>query len=158
MVPQTKTPDRPSYEELLERVVRLERVLTERDRRIAELEQLLEQSRRSGKRQAAPFSKGSAKFSPKRPGRKSGALYGRQATRAIPGKVDQHIVVGCPLFCPHCDGEVKVTGKTDQYQTELPPVRAVTLCANMSETAYPWDISEQGGEGIRDNHGRSRGV
>jgi hypothetical protein len=34
----------------------------------------------------------------------------------------------------------------------------LALCANMSETAYPWDISEQGGEGIRDNHGRSRGV
>jgi hypothetical protein len=32
------------------------------------------------------------------------------------------------------------------------------LCANMSETAYPWEISEQGGEGIWDNHEGSRGV
>src|ERR1035437_4315391 len=31
------------------------------------------------------------------------------------------------------------------------------LCANMSETAYPRDISEQGGEGIWDNHEGSRG-
>src|SRR5450756_2194849 len=77
-------------------------------------------------RQAAPFSKGWAKDSPKPPGRKPGTQYGRQATRPVPAKVDQHILVGCPLFCPHCDGEVRVTGKTDQYQTELPRPRAVT--------------------------------
>lgn len=32
------------------------------------------------------------------------------------------------------------------------------LCANVSETVTPREISEQGGEGIRDNHGRSRDV
>jgi len=127
MVPQTpQSPGTPSNKELLERVARLERLLAEKERRIAELERLLEQSRRGGKRQAAPFSKGSAKESPKPPGRKPGAQYGRQATRPIPAKVDQHILVGCPLFCPHCEGEVKVTGKTDQYQTELPRPRVVT--------------------------------
>lgn len=127
MVPQTPEPPKTrSIQELLERIVRLERLLAEKDRRIAELERLLEQSRRGGKRQAAPFSKGSAKNSPKRPGRKPGACYGRQATRPIPAKVDQHILVGCPLFCPHCDGEVRVTGKTDQYQTELPRPHAIT--------------------------------
>jgi transposase len=126
MVPQTPPPETPSYEELFERVARLERLLSEKDRRIAELERLLEQSRRGGKRQAAPFSKGSAKDSPKRPGRKPGMRYGRQATRPVPAKIDQHILVGCPLFCPHYDGEVRVTGKTDQYQRELSRPRAVT--------------------------------
>lgn len=126
-MPQTLEPQGiPSFQGLLERIARLERLLAEKDRRIAELERLLEQSRRGGKRQAAPFSKGSAKESPKRPGRKRGARYGRQATRPIPGRIDQHIVVGCPLFCPHCEGEVKLTGKTDQYQTEIPRARAVT--------------------------------
>lgn len=120
MMPQTpEAPKTPSIEALLERIERLER-------RIVELERLLEQSRRGGKRQAAPFSKGRAKESPRRPGRKPGAGYGRQATRPVPTKVDQHIVVGCPLFCPHCDGEVRVTGKRDQYQTELPRPRVVT--------------------------------
>lgn len=127
MVPQKPEPPKtPRIEELLARIERLEKLLTEKDRRIAELERLLEQSRRGGKRQAAPFSKGSVNASPKRPGRKPGADYGRQATRPIPAKVDQHILVGCPLFCPHCDGEVKVTGKMDQYQTELPRPRAIT--------------------------------
>jgi transposase len=101
---------------LLERLARLEWLLLEKDRRIAELERLLEQSRRCGKRQAAPFSKGWVKDRPKPRGRKSRTQYGRQATRPVPAKVDQHIVVGCALFCPHCDGEVMVTGKTDQYR------------------------------------------
>src|SRR5450830_473121 len=55
MEPQSpRPPETPSYEELLERVARLERLLLEKDRRIAELERLLEQSRRGGKLQAAP--------------------------------------------------------------------------------------------------------
>jgi hypothetical protein len=55
MVPQTpRSPETPSKEELLERVARLERLLLEKDGRIAELERLLEQSRRGGKRQALP--------------------------------------------------------------------------------------------------------
>jgi transposase len=127
MVPQTpQSPVTPSNEELLERVARLDRLLSEKDRRIAEPERLVEQGRRGGKRQAAPFSKGSAKERPKPPGRKPGTQYGRQAMRSIPTKVDQHIVVGCPLFCPHCEGDVRVRGKTDQYQTELPRPGAVT--------------------------------
>lgn len=126
-MPQAPEPPKtPSIEELLERIVRLERLLAEKDRRIAELERLLEQSRRGGKRQAAPFSKGTVNASPKRPGRKPGARYGRQSTRPVPTKIDQHILVGCPLFCPDCEGEVRVTGKMDQYQTELPRPRVVT--------------------------------
>jgi transposase len=160
VVPQTpRSPETPSYEVLLDRVARLERLLLEKDRRIAELERLLEQSRRGGKRQAAPFSKGSAKDSPKPPGRKPGTQYGRQATRPVPAKVDQHILVGCPLFCPHCDGEVRVTGKTDQYQTELPRPRAVTRhceihvgrCTSCKRTVQAaWTGGEElaGGDGV----------
>ena len=44
----------------------------------------------------------------------------------------------------------------DRPFPEMPSL--VPLCANVGETAYPREISEQGGEGIRDNHGRSRGV
>lgn len=51
--------------------------LETRDARIAELEKLLEESRRSGKRQAAPFSKGEPSDEPKRPGRRSGSEHGR---------------------------------------------------------------------------------
>ena len=89
---------RQSVRELGERVERLEgelgrlnmenadlkSQLKERDARIAKLESVLEESRRAGKRQAAPFSKDKPKRDPKKPGRKPGSKYGRQAVRAIP--------------------------------------------------------------------------
>ena len=87
---------RQSVRELGERVERLEgelgrlnmenadlkSQLKERDARIAKLESVLEESRRAGKRQAAPFSKDKPKRDPKKPGRKPGSKYGRQAVRA----------------------------------------------------------------------------
>src|ERR1700712_5991087 len=62
----------PTYDELLD-LTRLQPGQIEELR--AEVERLkaeLEQSRRAGKRQAAPFSKGAPKADPKRPGRKAG--------------------------------------------------------------------------------------
>ena len=78
---------RQSVRELGERVERLEgelgrlnmenadlkSQLKERDARIAKLESVLEESRRAGKRQAAPFSKDKPKRDPKKPGRKPGS-------------------------------------------------------------------------------------
>ena len=72
---------RQSVRELGERVERLEgelgrlnmenadlkSQLKERDARIAKLESVLEESRRAGKRQAAPFSKDKPKRDPKNP-------------------------------------------------------------------------------------------
>jgi transposase len=118
-VPQS--PRKPTYDELV-------KMIEAQQRRIAELERLVEQLRRKGKRQSAPFSKGTRKAEPKKPGRKPGGAYGRQATRAVPAKVDRHVVVQCPLFCPKCDGPVRVTGRAEQYQTDLPRVKPVTTC------------------------------
>ena len=81
---------RQSVRELGERVERLEgelgrlnmenadlkSQLKERDARIAKLESVLEESRRAGKRQAAPFSKDKPKRDPKKPGRKPGLSTG----------------------------------------------------------------------------------
>ena len=58
-------------------VDRLTGMLTARDARIVELERLLEESRRSGKRQAAPFRKSDPNPEPKPSGRKPGAAHGR---------------------------------------------------------------------------------
>ena len=67
----------PSYEELLEenselrrRVVEQERRIGKQEGRIRKLEELIEELRRRGKRQAAPFSKGKPKSTAGRPGRK----------------------------------------------------------------------------------------
>lgn len=95
--------------------------------RIAELERLLAEVLRRGKRQAAPFSRGKAKSEPKRPGRKAGALYGRQAVRERPRDVDRTLVAPCPLWCPSCEAPVELEGRGEQYQTDIRPVRARTI-------------------------------
>ncbi len=114
---------KPTYEELLEVVSELRRLLAERDHQIAELERSVEELRRSGKRQAAPFSKGEPKDKPKRSGRKPGEKYGNQAVRVPPKRVDETIVVSCPLYCDECEGPVELQGKASQYQIDLPEIK-----------------------------------
>lgn len=99
----------------------------ERDRRIADLEArvaaleaLVEQLRRGGKRQAAPFSKGPPKADPKPPGRKAGEDYGTKARRAIPAKIEQVLEATLPGCCPFCSGVVELEKVDCQYQTEIP--------------------------------------
>lgn len=115
----------------LESVVgRLEKALAERDEmlaesraRIAELERLLEESRRSGKRQAAPFRRGDEPIDePKRPGRKSGSEHGRHGHRLAPPDPQLTLDAPLPACCPHCGGDVEHVGDADQFQTDLPAV------------------------------------
>ena len=95
-----------------------------RDARIAKLESVLEESRRAGKRQAAPFSKDKPKRDPKKPGRKPGSKYGRQAVRAIPVP-DKTFEAPCPEQCP-CGGKVGAEGSIDLYQVDIPPIQPET--------------------------------
>ena len=91
--------------------------------RISELEARLENSRRTGKRQAAPFSKGAPTPAPKRPGRRRGAAHGRHGHRRAPAHVDEVLDAPLPACCPHCDGALEEHRVEPQYHTELPPVR-----------------------------------
>lgn len=113
---------------LRERVVQLEEELVALRRsnqehvdQVAQLRALLEQERRAGKRQAAPFSKGEPKRQPKRPGRKSGAAYGRKAHRPPPQRVDEVVEAPLPATCPDCSGAVAQDEVAQQYQVDLPP-------------------------------------
>jgi len=99
----------------------------ERDRRIADLEerlksleQKLEAALRSGKRQAAPFSKGLPQANPQKPGRKSGDDYGTHYRRAIPPIIDEVHEAPLPDRCPRCGGEVVASHVDQQYQAEIP--------------------------------------
>jgi len=103
------------------RVAELERQLAAALARIAELERLLDQRTRDGKRQAAPFSKGAPAENPQKPGRKPGADYGTQAFRTLPeGPPDQIINVKAPKRCPSCGGRIRETYVTKQFQIEIP--------------------------------------
>ncbi|MBI2923063.1 MAG: IS66 family transposase [Planctomycetes bacterium] len=89
------------------------------------LRELLEESRRGNKRQAAPFSKGPPKAKPKTPGRKAGADYGVKAHREVPPEVDETYDAPLPGCCPDCGGPLDAEGVCEQYQTEMPrkPIR-----------------------------------
>lgn len=101
-------------------------LIIQRDARIAELERLLGEARRSGKRQAAPFSKGDPKPEPKRPGRKSGEDHGRHGHRMAPlGPIDRELEAPFPHHCPDCGGEVALERFDEQTQVDLPEPRPV---------------------------------
>jgi len=91
------------------------------DRLIAENERLrkeLEEALRRLKRQAAPFSRGKRKGKPKRPGRKGGLEYGKQATRRIPDHIDERIGVPLPKRCG-CGGKAMYDETLSQYQEDI---------------------------------------
>jgi transposase len=89
----------------------------------ASLRRRLDEARRAGKRQAAPFSKGDPKKDPAKPGRKSGEDYGTKAHRPVPDHVDEEIRVPLPDACPCCRGELEFEDEVDQYQAEIAWVR-----------------------------------
>jgi transposase len=105
-----------------------ERLQKENERLQRETERLrreLEAALRASKRQAAPHSRGTPEADPKRPGRKPGHRYGRQACRPIPKHVDERIAVPLPERCPHCASDVEPEGCETQYQEEI--VRRTTV-------------------------------
>jgi transposase len=93
------------------------------EERLARVEAALEEARRAGKRQAAPFSKGRPKPSPKKPGRKRGEGYGEANCRAKPRHVDEVLQAPLPRRSPCCQGQAIEERVRAQYQTEIPPVR-----------------------------------
>jgi transposase len=104
---------RRENQQLRERVHSLER-------RIAELEEKLQEALRASKRQAAPFSKGEPKAHPRPRGRKVGQAYGKKGHLTPPSQVDEVLPVPLPEACPHCGGSVERMGQRSHYQVEIP--------------------------------------
>jgi len=143
----------PTYEELAASVAELRESLTARDSLIAELQRLLEEARRAGKRQSAPFSKGEPSDNPARPGRKKGKGHGRHGHRMAPAAADRVLDVPAPLVCPGCGGATELERIADQWQTELPEPRPVTtlfkvhvrrcgFCARRVQGRHPEQTSD----------------
>jgi transposase len=100
--------------------VRLEREVVGLRAQVEHLTRLLDEQRRAGKRQAAPFAKGPPKPEPKKPGRKPGKDYGTKAHRQPPEQIDEVHEAPLPDQCPDCGGDVKETHIDQQYQVEIP--------------------------------------
>ena len=104
----------------------LARATRDRDRwkrRSERLKKQLDEARRAGRRQAAPFAKDRPQGRGRHPGRRAGARYGRQGCRPRPRQVDEAFAAPVPTACPDCGGAVDVTRVASQYQEELPEVR-----------------------------------
>ncbi len=112
----------PSYEELLELVRQQQRQIQALTAEVSRLRADLDEARRAGKRQAAPFRKGPPKPDPKRPGRKAGAQHGRHGRRPLPlpEQIDEVHEALLPSACPHCQGPLVETEVAQQFQTEIP--------------------------------------
>ena len=109
----TDVPRCPGCVQARQRIAQLEK-------RIEQLEKRLEELSRSGKRQAAPFSRGLPKIDPRKPGRKSGDDYGTKAFRAVPAVIDEVHEAPLPDRCPRCGGRVTPSHVDQQYQVEIP--------------------------------------
>jgi transposase len=110
-----------THEELLDLVRRQASTIEELRAEVERLKSELEQSRRAGKRQAAPFSKGPPTEHPKRPGRQPGHAPSHRPPPP-PEQVDRTIAVALPTECPECHAPLDDVPVTlhDQYQIDLP--------------------------------------
>ena len=116
----------PTYDELIDLNRRQARQIEELRAEVERLKAELEQSRRAGKRQAAPFSRGGPKARPKRPRRKPGHPPSHR-TAPPPEQVDRTIEVPLPPECPECHAPLDEAPVTthDQYQIDLPEPKPV---------------------------------
>lgn len=112
-----------SRDDLLALVARLQEQLAEAMATIEELRKENAELRRGGKRQAAPFSKGTRMTNPKRPGRKPG--IGSFSYRKPPaaGELTEP-PVDVPVTadaCPNCGGALEYERVEAAYLTDIPP-------------------------------------
>ncbi|HEV3025758.1 MAG TPA: transposase, partial [Pirellulales bacterium] len=134
----------------------LRREVRDHRNRVEKLMAALEEARRSGKRQAAPFRKADGPNpEPKTPGRQRGKRHGRHAHRSpiSPEKIDERHDAPLPSNCPRCGGaHVEETHTARQYQTEIPrrPIqRELTIhvgrcrdCGNRVQGRHPLQTSD----------------
>jgi transposase len=113
---------------LRRRIGELEERLAELEGTLATVKEQLEEARRAGKRQAAPFSKGPPKANPKRPGRKAGHA---PAHRSRPERIDRVLEAELPPVCPSCGGELGNHEIREQFQVDIPPVEPIVTQFNV---------------------------
>lgn len=151
---------KPTYDELLDLVARLEARIAEQDRRIAELERELAAAKKTSRNSSKPPSSDIAKPpKPKRRGkRKKGGQPGHEKHSRpafAPDEVDE-TVEHAPDACPDCGGELDDNGEaTVLQQAELvaKPIfvtehratpRRCSCCGRKVKTTIPNEIRSGG--------------
>ena len=119
---ERRSNDCPRCRELERRVAELEALVRSLSDQDAKLSAALEEERRRGQRQAAPFRK---QDEPTAEPKKSGKRHGPHAHRSVPPRIDETYDVPLPQTCPSCgDRHVSETQVATQYQTEIPTTTA----------------------------------
>lgn len=113
---------------LRRRVTELEGEAVKLEARLTETKEQLEEAERAGKRQAAPFSKGSPKPKPKPPGQRAGHP---PAHRPRPEHVDRELEAELPAGCPTCGGTLINHRVEEQFVIDIPPVEPVVTKFNV---------------------------
>jgi transposase len=147
----------PTYDELREQNRRQVRLIDELRAEVERLKGESEQSRRAGKRQAAPVSKGAPKADPKRPGRKPGHVPSHRPPPP-PEQVDRTLEVPLPAAGPECHAPLDDAPVTvrDQDQIDLPepkpvvthfrvPVARCPVCFRRVQGRHPEPTSDAPG-------------
>ncbi len=108
-----------------ERIAELEKQLAQALAIIEKLQKEVEEWKRAGKRQAAPFARRKWVERPKRSGRKKG--QGKFTHRAKPTIKQITETKTAKLHgCPECGGTVREIHKHDQYETDIPEIEVKT--------------------------------
>ncbi len=111
-------------EELVALILKQATSLEQQAAAIAALQAKVEELTRSGKRQAAPFSRGTRARDPKRPGRKPGRGMFRHREAPAPEQLSEppiEVPVEPPA-CPACGGELALDRVEEASVTDLPEV------------------------------------
>jgi transposase len=105
------------------RLEELERTVHVLQEQVQVLSTALEEARRAGKRQAAPFRKGKIVQKPRKPGRKPGKDYGQPTRRVAPedAPIDEKHEALLPLACLKCGSPCLEEDEpmAEQFQTEI---------------------------------------
>ena len=117
-----------TLEEALRKNAELRQRLAEVEKHVQALREQLLEAQRANKRQAAPFSKGEPKTTPKKPGRKR---RHKGAFRGPPEHVDTIKGARLPESRPECGGAVSETRLNAQYQIDIPRVKPKTTQFNV---------------------------
>ena len=108
-----------------QRIAELEKQLAQALAMIQKLQKEVEELKRAGKRQAAPFARRKWVERPKKSGRKQG--QGKFAHRLMPTIQQITETKTAKLHgCPECGGKVCEIHKHDQYETDIPVIEVKT--------------------------------